>query len=387
MKKKICFITSSPYTANAFLAPHIHALSSRYEVHLLVNNLDDICVLNSKLPASVLHAPIQRKISPIRDLLALYSLLSVMMRERFWAVQSIAPKAGFLAMTSAWMIRVPIRVHIFTGQVWLTRHGFVRSLLRWIDWWIARVATHVLVDSSSQRDFLVAEGVVEIGKAQVLASGSVCGVDTTRFAPSSRARAIMRRELGIPTDATVLLYLGRLAPDKGVFDLARAFNQLTQEPALRDCHLLMVGPDDGAIASRIQEICGECNDRLHMVGYTQQPEVYMAASDLFVLPSYREGFGSVLIEAGSVGLPAVATRIYGVTDALDEGVTGLLYSPGEIAELILALKCLMLDDSLRQRMGNNARERVMRLFSTHRLCEAMLAFYQSLIEGGQGSLK
>src|SRR5262249_29157030 len=160
----------------------------------------------------------------------------------FDLVQSVTAKAGLLAMVAAWATRIPVRVHTFTGQVWATRTGFSRAALKLLDKLVARAATFVLADSPSQREYLVAEGIIQPSKSAVLGKGSISGVDPARFRPDPSARRIVRESLAIAECAVTLLFVGRLHRDKGVLDLARAFARLADRRP--DVHLVIVGPDE-----------------------------------------------------------------------------------------------------------------------------------------------
>jgi len=278
-------------------------------------------------------------------------------------------------MLAARIVRVPVRLHTFTGQVWATRKGPMHALLRAMDRAIARCATAVLVDSRSQREFLVANGVVEPSKAGVLGAGSICGVDE-RFRPDPAARGRVRTELGVPGDAVVFLFLGRLSRDKGVIDLARAFVALARKNSL--AHLIVAGPDEEGLSASIEEIVGACRDRFRRAGFTDKPEEFMAAADVFCLPSYREGFGQVAIEASAAELPVVASRIYGVTDAVVERETGLFHAPGDVEGLREAMQALLEQPELRRNLGRAGRARVLREFSADRVTRALLDYYLKL---------
>jgi len=183
--------------------------------------------------------------------------------------------------------------------------------------------------------------------------------------------------LGIPDSAVLLLYLGRLNRDKGITDLAAAFADLA--PRQPNLCLLLVGPDEAGMQAEVRAACAAWLDRVRFVGFTDQPERFMAAADVFCLPSYREGFGSSVIEAAACGVPAVASRIYGLTDAVRDGETGLLHPPGDVANLVAQVERLAVDAALRQNMGEAAHERVLRDFSQARLTGALRAFYVEVL--------
>ena len=328
------------------------------------------------LNAHFFRVPVERRISPLRDLSALVRLVRLFRAQHFDLVHSVTPKAGLLSMIAAWLARVPLRIHTFTGQVWATRKGPTRALLRAMDSLIARFATHVLVDSRSQREFLLANRVVAATKSAVLAEGSICGVDGERFRPDGAARGRMRAALGIADEAVLFLYLGRLSRDKGVFDLALAFARLAQRHA--GVCLLFVGPDEERLGKQIKETVVPCADRVRFIDHTDKPQDCMAAADVFCLPSYREGFGQVAIEAAAAELPVIASRIYGVVDAVSDGETGLLHPPGDIDALHEHMETLLQQPELRRRFGTAGRARALRDFSARRVTQALVEFYAGI---------
>lgn len=375
--KKVCFVTAVPMTLRAFMRNHLLVLSERYDTSAIADfKVEDLT--DEWLPGvRLVPIRIARAISPTADLWALWTLFRYFRSGHFDTVHSVTPKAGLLAMTAARLAGVPHRIHCFTGQVWATRRGLGRTLLKGADRFIAANATHILTDSHSQRAFLESEGVLDKGLADVLGHGSISGVDIERFHPDEGARKKIRSELGVPQQACLLLFLGRLNRDKGILDLAQAFTRLASNHS--DVWLVMVGPDEGDISAQLERSCGDAMARVRRVGYTTTPEHYMAAADVFVLPSYREGFGSVVIEAAACGIPAVASRIYGLTDAVEEDVTGLLHPPGNIAALYDSLARLCGDHALRTRMGAMARERAARDFSMASVTAALLAYYEKIL--------
>jgi glycosyltransferase involved in cell wall biosynthesis len=376
--KKLCYVATIPAAVHAFLRGYILASAEKYDVTVVCNSVE-VDMLDG-LNAHLILLPIERKPSPWKDMLVLFQLCKLFRREQFDIVHSIMPKTGMIAMLAALLVRVPTRIHTFTGQVWVTKHGVRRILLKWFDKMIGRFALCVLVDSPSQRDFLVDESVVPFGKTKVIGAGSICGVDSARFHPDQDARSSVRHDLGIFQDAPVILFVGRLNCDKGMLDLAWAFSAIAK--INKDVVLLLVGSEEDVPFSRIQEICGTHSERLRYVSFTSTPEDYMAAADIFCLPSYREGFGMTIIEAAACAVPAVASRIYGITDAVVDGKTGLLIPCGDVAALTQALLKLILEDNLRQQMGNAARVRALELFSATYFTREMVNLYDRLSEGG-----
>lgn len=375
---RICIVVAAPLTLKAFMLGHLKAMARIAEVTAVA----DFSTEDESFPwpegITRVAIPIERPIASRADLVALLALFRLFRQQRFDLVHSITPKAGLLAMLAGWLARVPLRLHSFTGQVWVTRAGLMRILLKGADRLIARLATQVLADSASQREFLIAQGIVTAPKSAVLAGGSICGVDTARFRPDATARERIRRIHGIPPGAVVFLYLGRINRDKGLLDLARAFAEAGARHA--DAHLLLVGPDEGNLRAALTRVAAACAAKMHSVDLTDRPQDYFAAADVFCLPSYREGFGTTIIEAAAAGVPSIGSRIYGITDAIAEGETGLLFEAGNVQQLALSMCTLAGDASLRVRMGQRARERVLRDFSSAVVTAALLEYYKKLLE-------
>lgn len=376
--KKLCFVATVPAVLHSFLKEHISSCAQKWAVSIVSSPID--AVLLRDIPAPFIPLPIERKASPWRDLLTLLRLAMLFRRERFDLVHSIMPKTGFLSMLAAWMTGVPNRIHTFTGQVWANKRGWRRRVFKQFDKLIVLFATHILVDSPSQRDFLVSEGVLPKGKGMVIGRGSICGVDAHRFHPDAQTKAAVRAELDIGSEQTVILFLGRLNRDKGMPELTAAFADIASHHA--NIILLLVGAEEDFPFARILEICGKHSDQLRRLNFTPTPERYMAAADIFCLPSYREGFGQVIIEAGASGVPAVASRIYGITDAIEDGKTGLLFPAGDTAALKHALLELIVNRELRQQMGGAARLRALELFPSDKITRGTLALYSELLHEG-----
>ena len=374
---RICYVVSSEITVAAFLREHIRHAATCYDVTVAVNTGNPAFLATLGLKAELQSIAIERKIAPWRDLQALMALYRLFRRRRFELVHSVSPKAGLLAMLAGRLARVPVRIHTFTGQVWVTRRGYARGWLKLMDRLIAVFATHVLIDSPTQREFLLAQRVVSAEKSRVLGKGSVSGVDASRFRPDPQARAAVRQKLGYRDGDVVFLFLGRLNRDKGVIDLAQAFARIAA--TAQNARLLVIGPDEDGIQSLMQASLANAAAQARYVPYTDRPEDYMAAADVFCLPSYREGFGTTIIEAAAAGIPAIGSRIYGITDAIDDGTTGLLFDPGDIGQLADAMLRLVSNELLRREMGERARARALRDFPAGAITAELMRFYASAI--------
>ncbi|WP_094561732.1 glycosyltransferase [Synechococcus sp. 8F6] len=377
MNPSIIFVSSHAMSVVSFILPHIRALKAVAPVQVLANTSDSTLLKRLGVDSVIQSIPVVRPIAPWMDLKALCILYFCFTRGRPLAVHTITPKAGFLGMAAAWMARVPVRVHSFTGQVWVTRHGLVRWLLKSVDKLTAAMATDVLVDSPSQLAFLVGQGVVSASRGTVLGAGSICGVNTQRFRPDKIARQAVRKKLGTPTGAFVCLYLGRLNYDKGVLDLARAFAKVASSNA--NAELWVVGPDEANLFGKMQVLLQNVKSQVKRVDFTPEPERFMQAADLFCMPSYREGFGSSVIEAAACGVPALVSDIYGLTDAVVDGKTGWMHEAGNVQELARRMEDILANPSGLESKGQAAQSYAAKFFAEELITNLMVEFYNRLL--------
>lgn len=323
-----------------------------------------------------------RMLDPLKDIAAVTKLWMFFRKEGFDIIHSTTPKAGLITAVAAFLAGVPVRLHTFTGQPWVNLRGPIRWFVRLSDRIIGLLSTRCYADSRTQCAFLIAEGLIHVSKIKVIGQGSLAGVDLGRFDPqqwSSEEKRAIRGEIGIAPMARVFIFIGRIARDKGVAELLDAFERLVG--AGYDVDLILVGPLD--------EECGgtgflsaaelSAHKRVHYVGYSATPERYLAVSDVLCLPSYREGFGTVVIEAAAMGVPTVGTRINGLKDAVVDGETGLLVEPRDARALHEALTVLLLSPERLAHMGQAARERARRTFDARYVNRLLAEEYLQLL--------
>jgi glycosyltransferase involved in cell wall biosynthesis len=271
---------------------------------------------------------------------------------------------------------------MFTGQVWVEMQGTTRKIMRFCDWIIGHLNTQCYTDSASQRDFLINERLVAASKLSVLGAGSVGGVDLERFSPKvfgKKRAAAIRRKLGIAEQSFVILFVGRLTQDKGIRELVAAFQRLQRDR--KDVELILVGPFEPERDPLPRETLDElsANQNIHVIGFSPEPEKYMAVADVFCLPSYREGFGSVVIEAAAMGLPSIASSVVGLVDAVVDGETGLLVPAKDVFALKQALIRMLSAPDTRRRMGHAARKRAVRDFDAKIINRLVVEEYKKLV--------
>ncbi len=375
-KKKICFVVSAPGTAQSFLRDHILSLSQHYAVYLVANFVDDEFTLKGLTATNAIR--IVRNISITADIKAVWALTRYFKKMKFDAVHSVTPKAGLITALAAKFAGIRHRIHIYTGQVWATRTGFYRFLLKNIDRLIAKLDNHILADGESQRQFLISEGVISANKSQVLGAGSICGANTALFSPKVSIRQSCRKALNIPDNKIVFAYLGRLNHEKGIYELLNAFNHLAG--SLPDIFLLIIGRDEEHCMSHINEYENiKENDNFIFYGPTSAPNETLQAADVFCLPSYREGFGMSVVEASCLGIPVICSDAYGLADTIVDNETGIRCKVADVQSLENAMKYMYDNPHARLQMGQAGRQRVLKLFTGEQIVKAWNDFYDNIL--------
>lgn len=376
-KKKICFVTAVPGTAQSFLKDHIKALSKHCDVYLACNTTQDKVEMDGL--QGVFHFPIERNISIGKDLRAVKELTKYFKRQKFDIVHSVTPKAGLVTALAGRLARIPHRIHIFTGQVWATRTGAMRLMLKYFDKLIVLLNNHLLVDGRSQRQFLIDQHVLTQRNSQVLGAGSICGANTDRFTPTPEVRKRQRTDLGLKDSQIVFAFMGRLNADKGIYELLQAFNIIaTTHP---EAHLLIYGNDEEGCLTHLPEYPNiKQSENFTYGGVTHSPHLSLQAADVFCLPSYREGFGMSVVEAQSLELPAICSDAYGLADTIKEGETGLRCRVRDAYSLADAMRWMIEHPDQRKRMGEEGRKRVLYNFATSLITTEWIRFYRQILK-------
>ena len=384
---KVLHVTTVPLTLH-FLAGHVvHAKSRGFEVHALSSPGERLDAFGRDMQIEVHPAAMSRRMTPLADLAALWRIVRVIRHVRPTIVDGHTPKGGLLAMMAAALCGVPVRIYHQHGLPLMTATGLRRRVLRATERTACGLAHQVIGISGSLRDVLIAEGLCPPSKVTVLGRGSVDGVEADRtFDParvSADAARRVRARYRIPPDALVVGFVGRVVRDKGLIELTQAWRALREEyPSL---HLLVAGPFESQdpIPADV-EAALRTDSRVHLAGMVHDVASIYRAMDLFVLPTYREGFGTSLLEAAAMELPVIATRIPGCVDAVRDRETGLLVPARDAEALAAAMRVYLDDPELRRRHGVSGRRRALREFDPETLREGLVQEYVRLL-GARGA--
>ena len=375
MKKRLVIVTTVPETLASILKGQPRFLNSTFDVSLVSSPEIEAGKLETLEGVPVYPVPMFRGISLLEDFISIVKMIFLLRRLKPDVVHSYTPKAGLVAMVASLVCRVPVRVHTFTGLIFPTQRGLKQKLLIWVDRLICLCATKVVPEGNGVKKDLIAFNITS-KPMNVIGYGNVAGVDFTYFdkaSPGVLEKAdCLRETLGISKDDFVFCFIGRLNNDKGLSELAAAFQQL---PAR--AHLIVVGgidtsaPVDATTLSLLQS-----NESVHLVGHRDDVRSALSACTVLVLPSYREGFPNVLLQAGAMGKAAIATDINGCNEIIEPGVNGWLVPARQIDPLLTAM-CEALDTPAHRLvdMGGEAFTRVARCFDQKEHWQRMLTFY------------
>jgi glycosyltransferase involved in cell wall biosynthesis len=378
-KPEIYFITTIDFAVKVFLINHIKKLSKFYKITVFTNTRDPFFLRKMGVIAKVHPVNISRKISILKDFYYLIYLFFIFLIKRPDAVHSLTPKAGLLAMLAGFFACIPLRVHTFTGQVWITLDGTKKILIKLIDKLITKTATNLIADSHSQKNFLIKNKILGKKKCLVFGKGSICGVDLNKFKPNKKNFELMRRRLAIPNKAFVVLFLGRINIDKGVLDLAEAFNRISS----KKLYLIFVGPDEGNFVNLIKIKCIKKIDKMRFIKFTAQPNLFFSMANIICLPSYREGFANVIIEAAAMGVPSVASNIYGTKDAIVNKKSGLFHKKKNIKSLADCINYFLKNPKKYKEYSSFAMKRARLYFDQKDITKCWIKFYKNNINKKQ----
>jgi glycosyltransferase involved in cell wall biosynthesis len=319
----------------------------------------------------------RREMAPMADLLSFARLWWLLFRLKPDMTEFSTPKAGLLGSIAAKLCGVPARVYFLRGLKLESCAGFKRKILLATERLASACSHVVLCNSDSLRHEALALGLAPESKLRLLGGGSSNGVDVERFSPGANNH---REQLGLPLDAHVVGFVGRLTRDKGLPELVEAFDSILA--AKPSAHLLLVGWFDAAEDALSQKLRSRIKNhpRIHLTGFVADTAPYYRAMDVMVLPTWREGFPNVVLEAAATGIPVVTTLCTGSRDAVVPEVTGLLIPPGYPVAIREAVLQLLHNPERRCRMGLAARAWVLDHYVNGRVLGRTVRYYKSLLD-------
>lgn len=377
---KIIRTSTIPTSLNIFCNGLLKELQDQYgyEIVAISSSGPALNEIKERERVKTIAVEMQRHISPIKDLKSLVCLIKTFRREKPTMVHSITPKAGLLSMMAAWVTRVPVRLHTFTGLVFPTATGFKQKILIFTDRLTCSCATHLVPEGEGVKNDLINYKITK-KPLKVLGHGNVRGIDLEYYNP---ALPEVQTEADKIHDKNVFtfVFIGRLVRDKGINELVKAFSQLNI--TYPDTRLLLVGPYEENLDPLSAETLAEIknNKAIKSVGCQTDVRPWLAASDIFVFPSYREGFPNVVIEAGAMSLPSIVTDINGSREIIINGTNGIIIPPREVKALQDAMERLLTNSELTLEMSSNARPLIESRYEQGYVRQCLKDYYNEILK-------
>lgn len=379
---KICFVTTIYTTFRAFLKNFAIYLneSGEYDISLICNNDEEVL---EDIPSFVHYYPVEmeRGVS-LSAFGAIKRIGKILEKEQFEIVQYSTPNAAFYTSIAAKKKKIPVRLYCQWGIRYMGFEGWKRNLFKVLEKMTCDNSTFIEVESYNIRNFSLDENLYSSDKSCVIWNGSASGVDLQKFDISKKKkwREEIRKDFNLSEKDIVFAFAARLTADKGVNELLEAF--LNIEEKYSNTKLLMMGGMDNQESLQSELILrSKKSKNIIFTGSVPDIEKYYAASDVFVAPSYREGFGLVVIEAEAMGLPAIVSNVPGQVDAVKENVTGMTCVVKSSQSLQSAMEKLIDDEVLRTEMGDNASKFVEENYEQKKLFEYLKEHRKALICG------
>ena len=374
---KLIRTSTIPASLNTFCQGLLKELKEDgYDVVAVSSPGRDLDELAERESVKTYSVAMERHISPLKDLKSLWNLIRVFRRERPDMVHSITPKAGLLSMIAAWICRVPVRLHTFTGLVFPTASGIVQKILITTDRLTCACATHIIPEGEGVKQDLINYRITS-KPLKVLGHGNIRGIDLEHFNPDLTEIQSKANKIKTP-DKFTFIFIGRLVRDKGINELIKAFVQLNHtRPNTR---LILVGNEERKLDPLSTETLNEIdhNPSIEAVGLQTDVRSWLAAADALVFPSYREGFPNVVIEAGAMGLPSIVTDINGSREIIINGKNGLIIPAHDSDALLDAMHWFIDHPNDVSTMGTNARPLIASRFEQSYVRQCLKDYYRDI---------
>jgi glycosyltransferase involved in cell wall biosynthesis len=380
MKQKLIRISTVSISLDGLLKGQLSFLNRYFNVKAVASGREALERVAKREKVPVYAIEMKRRPSPLNDLISLKKLYRYFKQERPFIVHSITPKAGLLSMMASYFAGVPHRIHTFTGLIFPYRSGFMYFLLKNMDRLTCLFATKIIPEGEGVKKDLIKHKITN-KPLKVIGNGNVNGIDINYFSTDAIDKntiSELKQIYNLKKEHTVFCFVGRLVADKGINELVEAFIRVHAEN--NSARLMLVGPFERELDKLAPETESLIEKHPHIINMGWQDEVrlFLAMSDVFVFPSYREGFPNVVMQAGAMNLPSIVTDINGCNEIIVNGVNGIIIPPRDTEALKNAMLEFMGDKEMRMRMCPVARKMVADRYERSYVWDELLKEYQQL---------
>jgi len=378
---KLIRITTVPISIEKLLENQPKYFSKFFDITIVSSDKSGLEKLGKKQGVKTFCLPLTRKITPFKDIIAIFKLYFFLKREKPKIVHSHTPKAGFVGMTASFFAGVPIRMHTVAGLPLMERKFIKKKVLIFVEKLTYLFASNIYSNSKKLMEYILSKKFCSEKKIKTLANGSSNGIDTKYFSDniSLKNKKKLLNTLKILKNDFVFCYVGRVVKDKGINELVSAFNELNLKN--KNCKLIIVGKienETDPISKSSMGIINK-NNNILLTGFKNDVRPYLAIGNCFVFPSYREGFPNVLMQAGAMNLPCIATNINGCNEIIQDNINGFLIPPKNIDALFKAMQKIM-DKKLIIKLSKNCRFMIKEKYDQKIFWKKLLIEYNNLVK-------
>ena len=381
--KKLVRITTVPLSLEKLLEDQPQYFAQFYDVTLISSDQERLERLGKAQGVATHAIPLTRTISPFHDLRCLYQMVRFFKREKPDIVHTHTPKAGIIGMLAAYMARVPVKMHTVAGLPLMEAKGFKRRLLMAVEKITYRCADWVYPNAQGLLSFIEENQMCSFSKIKILGKGSSNGIDTAFFDPIQIPKVetnTLKANLEIAPQDFVFSFVGRLVGDKGVNELVEAFVLLSEQyPNIK---LLLVGPEEKALDPLNRETTQHISTHpsIISVGYHNDIRPYLAVSDCFVFPSYREGFPNVVLQAAAMEVPCIVSNINGCNEIIQDQKNGWWVPPKSVTPLVQTMEDALTNSVKRKAFKKQLRPQIIAHYGRQHFWELLKKEYQSQLK-------
>jgi glycosyltransferase involved in cell wall biosynthesis len=383
---KLIRITTVPISLDKLIEGQMSYMKDHFEVLAISSASDTLDKVGKKEGVATLAVEMTRKITLIKDLSAVFSLVKIFRQYKPQIVHTHTPKAGIVGMLAAYIARVPVRMHTVAGLPLLESQGLKRLLLNTVEKLTYVFATRVYPNSFVLKEIILKNRFCKLEKLKVIANGSTNGINTSYFNPelySKEDKESMKRSLGICKNEFVFIFVGRLVSDKGLNELINAFHKLTSQQT--NVKLLLLGSLEDELDPLEEQTKAviQNNQQITALGFKSDVRPYFSIADALVFPSYREGFPNVVMQAGAMGLPSIVSNINGCNEIIEHNKNGIIIPVKNTTTLFKSMNQMLNNSKLRTDLENNARAMICSRFEQKLVWDALLTEYKNQIANVQ----
>lgn len=382
-KRKLMRVTTIPGSITYLLKNQLNFMNRHFEVHAVSSPGEGLEEVKEREGVNVHGVMMTRTISPVKDFVALLKLIKIIRKIRPEIIHTHTPKAGTLGMLAGKITGVPVRMHTVAGLPLLEARGRKRKLLDVVEKITYSCATKVYPNSFALKDIIIENGYCKPAKLAVIGNGSSNGIDTSFFDPaqvSEENTRLLKQQLNLQPGDKVLCFIGRIVKDKGTHELIEAFmRNVEKHPNIK---LLLVGSFEKHLdpINKTTEDIIFSHKNIRFLGFQKDVRPYLAISDVFIFPSYREGFPNVVMQAGAMGVPSIVTNINGCNEIIEHKKNGWIVNPKDVESLSEAVSFMLENEEARCNMAKESRPMIINRYGQQYIWQQLLKEYDSQLK-------